>query len=112
MNLGERLLPGLAMEVVDILRDDEFHDAHRFELGERGMAGVRLRHLERLEQLVILPADALLPRLFGIFHEALTLIHWRLAVLGPKPARTAKRRDAALHRHAGAGQRDRIVRAQ
>src|SRR5207247_10494065 len=43
--------------------------------------------------------------------EALVAVHGWLAVLGPQAARAAKGRDAALHRQAGPGERDHVVRA-
>ena len=111
MDLEEPPLAGDAMQVVDVLRDGGAEDAQLLELDQRQMPGVRVAppasvvHSSRIGPGGIEP---LLPRPARVTQEALVAVERRLAVLRPEAARTAERRDAALHRQPGAGQRDRV----
>src|SRR5262249_54035184 len=109
VNLGERFLSRLPMKVVDVLGDHEAQDPQRLELRQSEVARVRLGLHQRLVGLVVFAAQAFFPRLPGVSHETLVLIHWRLAVLGPQAAWTAKRRYTTFDRHAGSGQCDRVA---
>src|SRR5580693_5625011 len=111
VNLGQRLSSGLAMEVVDVLRDQKAQHANLLQLGERLMARVRLRHPQRPPKFFVTGLDAVFPALLWVGHEDLKAVHRRLAILGPQAARSPKRRDTAFHRHPRAGQRDRILGA-
>src|SRR5271168_5358976 len=112
VDFRERLLPGLPMQVVDILRDDEAQHSQLLQLNQREMPRVRLGDRQRFIKFVVTLAEPFFPGLFRIGHEALKAIHRRLAVLGPQPAGPAKRRYPAFDRHPGAGQCDRISRRQ
>src|SRR6266481_4660868 len=69
MDFRKRLLPGLPMQVVDVLRQQKAQHAHRLEFGQSDMAGIRLGRAQRPPQLVVLPPDSLLPRLFRILEK-------------------------------------------
>ena len=112
VDFRERFLPGLTMQVVDILRDDEAQHSQLLQLNQREMSRVRLRDRQRFVKFVVALAEPFFPGLFRVGHEALKAIHRRLAVLGPQPAGPAKRRYPAFDRHPGAGQRDWIPRCQ
>src|SRR5271154_2205555 len=112
VDFRERLLPGLPMQVVDVLRDDEAQYSHLLQLNQREMPRVRLRDRQRFIKFVVALAEPFFPSLFRIGHEALKAIHRRLAVLGPQPPGPAKRRYPAFDRHPRAGQCDRISRRQ
>jgi hypothetical protein len=112
VNFGERFLSRLPMKVVDILRNHEAQDPERFELRQSEVPRVRLGLGERLVELVGAAAQAFFPGLPGVSHEALELIHGRLAVLGPQAAWTTKRRYTAFDRHPGSGQCDRVARIE
>src|ERR1700687_3956788 len=103
VDLRERFLPRLPMQIIDILRDHETQNSQPLQFGQRDMSCVRLRNRERLEQLVVAFAKPLFPRLLRIGHEALKAIHRRLAPLCPPPARSSKRRDSAFDRHPSTG---------
>jgi len=110
MDFRQRLLPGLPVQVVDVLRDHEAQHTHFFHFRQCEMARVGPGDRKRLVKLVVAFAEPLFPRLFRIGHEALKTVHRRLAVLGPQPSRPAKRRYSTLDGHARAGERDRIAR--
>jgi len=112
MDFRERLLPGLPVQVIDVLRDHEADHSQFFHLYQREMARIRPGNSKRLEKLVVAFAEPLFPGFFRIGHEALKAVHRRLSVLGPQPARPAKRRDSTFDGHPRAGQRDRIPRRQ
>ena len=82
------------------------------ELDQRPMTGIGARRRERVPQLAhgTGRVQALLPGLARVGQEALEAVHRRLAVLRPQAARSAKRRDAALHRQPGARERDDVAR--
>jgi len=112
MNFRERLLPGLPVQVIDVLRDHEAQHSQFFHFHQREVARIRPGNRKRFEKFVVAFAEPLFPRFFRIGHEALKAVHRRLAVLGPQPARPAKRRDPAFDGHSRARERDRIPRRQ
>jgi len=112
MNFRQRLLPGLPVQVIDVLGDHEAQHSQCFHLHQREMARIGPGNRKRLEEFVVALAEPVFPCLFRIGHEALKAVHRRLSVLGPQAARPAKRRYSAFDGHPRAGERDRIARRQ
>src|SRR5437879_4918823 len=96
VDLRERVVARLAMEIVDVLRDEIAQDADLLEPRERVMTGVRLGDSERTPQFVVLAPNPVLPSLSRVGEENLVAVHRRLAVLGPESARPAKGWNPAL----------------
>ena len=101
MHLDDVPAPGACVEQVDVLRDDRAHEPAALELRERAMRIVRLGSGQHVDPLRVEAPDLLRVLAEGAERRVLHRVD-----LGPDPGRRAEVRDAALGRHAGAGEDD------
>ena len=102
VHVEQPLRPGLFMQIVDILGDDQqLPRPFRIEPGERAMCGVGLDRRQRRAAGVVEAVDEI-----RILRERLGRADVLHTVPLPQAARAAEGRKAALSRDAGAGEDD------